>query len=206
MDNDSFRETVSRVAGGMNRTEQKADELVQLVVFELDNEEYAVNITDIKEIIKTPDITPIPNAPYYISGIVNLRGKIAVVIDLEKRFALNREVKNEAEHIIVTDVGESTFGVIVDKVSEVINVPVSSIKPSPSLVSTKIKTDYIKGVVVLQKDKNEDSSMRAENDDAELKDADSRLLILLDLPKMLAEEELMSLGSQVQEVIKKEKL
>lgn len=163
--------------------EQKVEELVQLVVFSLDNEEYAVPIEDLREIIRIPDIAPVPNSPDFIRGILNLRGTIVVVIDLEKRFHLVREGKDISSHIIITQIKESTYGVIVDKVSEVLRVPVSKIQQTPSLVSSKIEAGYLKGVAVLE-------------EGAEKK---SRLIIILDLQKMLAEEEMLRIGTLVGE-------
>lgn len=180
-----------------------------MVVFELDKEEYAVRITDLQEIIKIPEITPIPNAPEFIRGILNLRGKIIVVIDLEKRFHLVREEKILSKHIIIAEVNESTFGVIVDQVIEVLRVPITAIQPTPALVSSKIHADYLKGVVVLG-DNDSSKELTAKKCRAlldkqktgeQLKESGARLLILLDLPKMLQDKELLQIEKKVQEVI-----
>lgn len=184
-----FKSVISQAASQRGKKEQ-IEELVQLVVFELDNEEYAVPIEDLKEIIRIPEIAPVPNAPEFIRGILNLRGTIVVVIDLEKRFHLLREGKMSTSHIIISQVKDSTFGVVVDKVSEVLRVPVSKIQPTPSLVSSKIHADYLKGVAVLEE------ADAVEND----KSKKSRLIIILDLPKMLADEELLRVGSIIDPV------
>lgn len=177
--------------------EQKVEELIQLVVFELDNEEYAVPIEDLREIIRIPEIAPVPNAPDFIRGILNLRGTIVVVVDLEKRFNLVREGKAPASHIIITEVSDSTFGLIVDKVSEVLRIPVSKIQPTPSLVSSKIHAEYLKGVGVLE-EINEVETKEKEKDSAKIGAGEkSRLIIILDLPKMLAEEELLHVGNLI---------
>lgn len=173
-----------------------------MVVFELDREEYAVRITDLQEIIKIPEITPIPNAPEFIRGILNLRGKIIVVIDLEKRFHLVREEKILSKHVIIVEVNESTFGVIVDQVIEVLRVPMSAIQPTPALVSSKIHADYLKGVVVLG-DKDSSKELTAKKTGEQVQESGTRLLILLDLPKMLQDTELLQIGKKVQEVITK---
>lgn len=177
-----FKNVISQ-AESQRGKEQKAETLIQLVVFELDKEEYAVPIGDIREIIRIPEIAPVPNAPEFIRGILNLRGTIVVVIDLEKRFHLAREGKAPPEHIVITEVNGSTFGIVVDKVSEVLRVPVSKIQPTPSLVSSRIHADYLKGVAVLEE---------AANAIAEA--SKSRLIILLDLPKMLQEGELLNIN------------
>ncbi|MDA2921769.1 chemotaxis protein CheW [Patescibacteria group bacterium AH-259-L07] len=214
---DDIKKVVAKVAQQSAAVEKKPEELMQLVVFELDKEEYAVPIIDLREIIKIPEITPIPNAPEFIRGILNLRGKIVVVVDLEKRFHLVRENKIASQHIVITEVGENIFGIIVDEVAEVLRVPVTSIQPAPALVSSKIHHEYLKGVVVL--DAKEPTRELSEEECRELlaahqtkkpsgkspKDkptgqARTRLLILLDLSKMLQEKELLELGSQVSDV------
>jgi len=206
----------------------QSDILVQLVVFTLDNEEYAVPITDLQEIIKVPEVTPIPNAPAFIKGILNLRGKIVVVIDLERRFKLIRDKVVELKHIIITEVNDTSFGIVVDEVMEVLTVPSSTIQLTPTLVSTKIHTDYLKGVVVIKNTKKAEEEKKVEKakpaeiknlvspakivSDAEtvevnmmeekpkqpevnnkqtVEQSDSRLLILIDLSKILQEKELI---------------
>lgn len=179
--------------------DKKIEETIQLVVFELDKEEYGVEIVELQEIIRMPDITPIPNAPAFIKGIFNLRGKIIVVVDLEKRFNLVRENAGAEGNIIIAEVDKNNYGVIVDKVTEIVNVPMSSIQRTPSLVSSKIQIEYLKGVVVMEKHGNRRNDEAVE--DVHNKN-DSRLIILLDLPKLLQEKELLSLGKAVQEIIK----
>ena len=205
-----FNSVISQATSARGKKEQ-AEELVQLVVFDLDNEEYAVPIEDLREIIRIPEIAPVPNAPEFIRGILNLRGTIVVVVDLEKRFKLTREGAAPSAHIIITQIKDSTFGLIVDKVSEVLRVPVSKIKPTPSLVSSKIHADYLKGVAVLEtenstKELTEEECRRllAERQSQKAtKTSKTRLIIILDLPKMLAEEELLRVGSLVGEAAQK---
>lgn len=175
-----FNNVISQAASERGKG-QKAETLVQLVIFELDKEEYAVPIEDLREIIRIPEIAPVPNSPEFIRGILNLRGTIVVVVDLEKRFHLVRESKAPPQHIVITEANGSTFGIVVDHVSEVLRVPVSKIQPTPALVSSKIHAEYLKGVVVMEEG------------------AKSRLIILLDLPKMLQEGELLNVKAIVTE-------
>lgn len=192
MNNDAEK-IIKKVADEKTSEKNAAEKNIQLVVFELDKEEYAVEITDLQEIKKMTEITPIPNAPLFIRGIFNLRGKIIVVVDLEKRFNLVRDnARSLEENLIIAEVNENSFGVIVDRVTEIINIGKSSIQAAPALVSSKIHADYIKGVVVLQ----ENSKKNDEEDDSE-----SRLIIMLDLMKMLQEKELLSLSEVVQKAI-----
>lgn len=192
----NIEDTIKSVAKQQDQEKNKVEQMMQLVVFELDKEEYAVEIADLQEIITIPEITPIPNAPQFISGILNLRGRISVVVDLEKRFNLVRDNSDRVEgNIIITEVDGNNFGVIVDRVSEIITVPVSSIQATPALVSSKIHADYLKGVVVIiDQDKKVDNSEKKNG---------SRLVILLDLQKMLQEKELLQIGKTIKDVIEK---
>lgn len=185
---------IAKVSEGSEEKEKKFEKLVQLVVFELDREKYAVEITDVREVIKMPDITPIPNAQEFIPGILNLRGKIIVAIDLEKRFHLAREYPAVPKHVMVTEVDQNDFGIIVDEVSEIVQVPVTKIQPVPSLISAKIHAEYLEGVVVLADEDKEEGRK---------KEVTANLLILLDLPKLLQEKELLALGKTIQEAVKK---
>lgn len=171
----NFNDVLSE-ASTQRGKEKKVEELMQLVVFELDTEEYAIPIEDLREIIRIPEIAPVPNAPDFIRGILNLRGTIVVVIDLEKRLHLVRDQIVPPSHIIITDVDGSTFGVVVGKVVEVLRVPLGKIQSAPALISSKIHAEYLKGVVVLERGEGANDA--------------SRLIILLDLPKMLSNDAL----------------
>ncbi len=154
----------------------REDNKIKLLVFTLDDEEYAVNISELQEIIPMLEITHVPNAPDFIKGILNLRGSIVVVLDLEKRFHLERKKKVKQSHIIVTEINNNRFGITVDSVKEILKVSPKEIQKTPDLIATKINADYLKGVVVLQKKKQE-----------------SRLVILLDIQKLLQEKELLNI-------------
>jgi purine-binding chemotaxis protein CheW len=184
MSDENLKQIVHQVSGGSATEEKNKGELVQVVVFELDSEEYAVKITDIREIIKIPDITEIPNAPHFIRGIFNLRGKIVVTLDLEKRFNLVRENGKEPKHIIIIEVGGNNFGVTVDEVKEVLRVPKENIKPTPELVSAKIHAEYLSGVIVFDEKEN----------------TNSRIIVMLDLLKLLEDKELLELGDSIKKI------
>ncbi len=193
----NYKEVIEK-ANKESKDKKTVEEQIQLVVFELDKEEYGVEITELHEIIKIPDITPIPNAPAFICGILNLRGKIVVVLDLEKRFNLVRENDIKPTHIIISEckINNNTFGIIVDEVREVIRAPLSTIHPAPTLVTSKIHTDYLKGVAVLENQQDDESELKEKNPSRK-SDSESRLIILLDLPKMLEEHELLKFGEKV---------
>jgi purine-binding chemotaxis protein CheW len=149
------------------KKEKSMDER-QLVVFKLGEEEFGVNISEVREIIRMEEITKIPNTSAYIKGVINLRGGIIVVIDLALKIGLQSKPIDNNTRIIVIEVDESTVGMIVDSATEVIRLTADQVQPAPQMITQKINSDYIEGVGVI----------------------DERLLILLDLVKVLIAEDL----------------
>ncbi len=138
----------------------------QVVTFHLDGAEFAVEILKVQEIIRKIDSTRVPNAPRFVEGVINLRGKIVPVICLRKRFGLADPGKGSAlSRIVVVEVGGAVAGLAVDSVSEVLRLPEDSVEPPPKLV--KVDRDYVSGVAKLQ----------------------DRLLILLDVDRILSDTE-----------------
>ena len=119
------------------------------LTFSLDNEEYGIGILKIKEIIGMMRITPVPQTPDYVNGVINLRGKVIPVIDLRARFAMPRIDYNERTCIVVVEIGTASarlhIGVVVDSVSEVINIKDADIEDTPSF-GTTLDTNYILGM------------------------------------------------------------
>ena len=146
------------------------NELIQLVSFGLDNEEYGVEVLKVREIIRMTPITKMPNAPPYVEGVINLRGVVVPIISMRKRFNLIENDFDSHTRIMVMDVAGGLTGYIVDGVSEVIRIPSSDIQPAPTIVSGNIGQDYITGVI---------------------NHAD-RMLILMDVDRMFSENELNS--------------
>ncbi len=120
----------------------------QLVTFRLGEDEFGTDIMDVKEIIRVPAITKIPNAPIYVEGACNLRGDVLPIIDGRIKFNLEQKEKDENSRVLVIDVEGKATGIIVDKVSEVIRVPISDIEDTPEIVRN-IDDDFIEGVVKL---------------------------------------------------------
>ncbi len=156
----------------MSEVVEKASTIYQLVSFCINNEEYGIDILNVQEIIRPMDMTRVPNAPDFIEGVINLRGKIVPVVDLRQRFNLSSRKRDESSRIIVVELSGKVVGFLVDKVREVLRVEQAIIEPPPEL-TTNIDVRYITGV-------------------AKLKD---RLLILLDLVKVLSVEEREKLAS-----------
>ncbi|MBI5639097.1 MAG: chemotaxis protein CheW [Nitrospirae bacterium] len=141
-------------------------DILQLVTFTLGNEEYAIDILKVQEINRMVDITAVPNSPHYVEGVINLRGKVIPVISLRKRFGFDARAADSQSRIMVVDVGV-TVGIIVDAVSEVLRLSADTVEPPPPMTSS-VGSEFIKGV-------------------GKLKD---RLLILLDIDRLLGHEEI----------------
>jgi purine-binding chemotaxis protein CheW len=151
----------------------KSNELIQLVSFMLAKEEYGVEVLKVREIIRMPSITKMPNTMQYVEGIINLRGKVIPIISMRKRFGLPENENNSQTRIIIMEVAGSLTGFIVDAVSEVIRIHSSEIQPPPTMVlSCGIGQEFITGVF----------------NHAE------RLLIIMDVDRMFSNEELDSFG------------
>ena len=123
----------------------------QLVTFELGEELYGVDIMDVKEIVKLQTVRPIPNAPYYVEGIFNLRSEIIPVINLHKRFHLKARERTEDEDdfeggFIIINMDGTKIGIIIDKIARVVQIKTDEVKPPPQML-TGIGTEYINGVV-----------------------------------------------------------
>lgn len=126
------------------------DSQFQLVTFQLGEELYGVDIMDVKEIVKVQDVRPIPNAPYYVEGIFNLRREIIPIISLHKRFRLDSVQKTEEDDFeggfIILNIDGNKIGIIIDRVARVVMVNNEEVKPPPQMLSG-IGTEYIHGVI-----------------------------------------------------------
>ena len=138
----------------------------QLVVFQLGAELYGVDIARVHEIIRLQTITRVPRAPSFVEGVINLRGKVIPVVDLRRRFGLPTAEHTRATRTVVVEIGDQVVGIIVDSVSEVLRVNTSTVEP-PSPVVAGIDSEYLHGIAKLPE----------------------RLVILLDLDRVLAREE-----------------
>ena len=122
----------------------------QLVTFRLGEELYGVNIMDVKEIVRLQNVRVIPNAPYYVEGIINLRSEIIPIIDLHKRFKIQSATKPEDIEMeggfIILDIEGSKIGIIIDKVERVVTIKEEDVKEPPQMLSG-IGNEYIEGVV-----------------------------------------------------------
>ncbi len=130
----------------------ETDPLLQLVSFNIGEEIFGVNILMVQEIIRSTPVTPIPDSPPFIEGVINLRGNIIPVIDLRKRLDMTLQKHNtDKVWIIILNINSRTAGFIVDFVSDVLKVAKTDIKPPPDIVSAGLNSQYIKGVCNIEK-------------------------------------------------------
>jgi purine-binding chemotaxis protein CheW len=107
---------------------------LQIVGFRVGNETYGVPITALHEIVRVPDITAVPDAPEYMEGVINLRGKIVSVIDLRKRFGIKETAASRRNRILVVEHNGRLNGLIVDSASEVLKIAATDIEPPPAVL------------------------------------------------------------------------
>lgn len=152
------------------------DDGLQLVGFRIADELFGVDILMVQEIIKDVNITPIPDAPGFIKGVINLRGNIIPIIDLRRRLKLNIEKKegNADSWIIILNVAGRVAGFIVDRVTRVFKMDVNEIEPPPDMLSTGLESDYINGVCKIE----------------------DKLLAILDFNRILVVEEFKKISAQ----------
>ncbi|AAS12106.1 chemotaxis protein CheW [Treponema denticola] len=138
-------------AGGLNKKAKvENDDLLKLVTFQLGEELYGVEIMDVDQIVRVQDVRPIPNAPYYVEGIFNLRSEIIPVISLHKRFHIKKASLDEGDEFlggfIIIKVENNKIGIIIDRVARVVDVKKEEIQPPPQMIAG-IGAEYINGVV-----------------------------------------------------------
>ena len=147
-------------------------EIIQVVSFRIGTEEYGVDIAQVQEIIRLVEITHVPRAPHFMEGVINLRGQLIPIIDLRTRFGMERIDATKSTRIIVTEIGSKRVGIVVDSVSEVLNIPLENIEEAPEMIAG-VGTEYIQGVGKM-------------ND---------RLIIMLDLTMVITTDEKQQLES-----------
>jgi purine-binding chemotaxis protein CheW len=140
---------------------------VQFVTFRLGEEQFGVPIGAVQEIVRLPEVTPVPEAPWFVEGVINLRGRIIPVIDLGRRLRLPDRPRTRKTRILIVETDRRQVGLIVDAASEVLRLPPNAVEPPPPMISG-IGVEYITGVGKLG----------------------DQLLVLLDLAKVLHPEDL----------------
>lgn len=150
----------------MFKAAKSADQTDKVVVFSLQNQLYGIDIASVLEIIRMELVTSVPGTPYFIEGIINLRGKVVPVMDLGKKFEIPSSRISENTRVIIVEAAGFTVGLIVDSVSEVLRFPASSVEPPPALISGQI-LEALRGIALVGE----------------------QLIILLDVNRLLQEKE-----------------
>ncbi|MEW6646983.1 MAG: chemotaxis protein CheW [Pseudomonadota bacterium] len=151
----------------MNQQVQSGnDPVTEWVTFRLDAEKYGIDVMRVREVLRNTEIAPVPGAPGFVLGIINLRGNVVTVIDTRKRFGLAPKDIDESSRIVILEAGDEVVGMLVDSVAEVVDLRASSIETAPN-VGNDESAKFIQGVSNL----------------------DDGLLILVDLNKLLSGED-----------------
>ncbi|GAE37343.1 chemotaxis protein CheW [Halalkalibacter akibai] len=131
-------------------TETALKQELKVIVFQLKDEEYAIEVDYIQSIERMQPVTRIPRTFPFVTGVMNLRGVITPIIDLRKRFGIEEKAYDEATRILVISKDQLEIGVIVDGANDVIDIPVEKIEPPPEVIGG-VEADYLRGVVKLEK-------------------------------------------------------
>jgi purine-binding chemotaxis protein CheW len=150
---------------------------IQVVGFRIGREDFGVPISAVHEIVRMMEVTQVPDAPDYIEGVINLRGKIIPVVDLRKRFGEREILKNKKNRIVVAEINGRQIGLMVDSASEVLKIPAGEIEAPPNVFGEN-EVNYVTGVGKLA----------------------SRLVILVDLAKIMQRGDLKRLDSLAERV------
>lgn len=149
-----------------NKVADGNDEVLQWVTFKLEDETYGINVMQVQEVLRYTEIAPVPGAPDYVLGIINLRGNVVTVIDTRARFGLMPGEVSDNSRIVIIESDKQVIGILVDSVAEVVYLKSSEIDSAPN-VGTDESAKFIQGV-----------SNRS-----------GELLILVDLNKLMTDEE-----------------
>jgi purine-binding chemotaxis protein CheW len=142
------------------------DPVIQLVTFRLKDETYGINVMQVQEVLRVTEIAPVPGAPGYVLGIINLRGNVVTVIDTRTRFGLPTTEVDDSSRIVIIESEQQVVGILVDSVAEVVELRQSEIDSAPNIGNDE-SSRYIQGVA----------------------SRDDDLLIVVDLNKLLTDEE-----------------
>lgn len=146
--------------------QEKSQQMFRWVTFRLAEETYGINVMQVQEVLRMTDVAPVPGAPHYVMGIINLRGNVVTVLDTRKLLDLSAGDITDSSRIMIIESGKVTVGLLVDSVAEVVNIASSDIDPPPS-VGNEEGSRYIQGIY----------------------SSEQQILILIDLDKLIAEDQ-----------------
>lgn len=150
----------------MSEDKELNDPVMQWVTFRLGDEKYGINVMQVQEVLRITEIAPVPGAPTYVLGIINLRGNVVTVIDTRNRFGLMFKETDDSSRIVIIETEDHIIGILVDSVAEVVELRASEMETAPN-VGNDESSKYIQGVTSIE----------------------NELLILVDLNKFLSDEE-----------------
>ena len=146
--------------------------ILRWVTFKLEKEKYGINVMQVQEVLRVTEIAPVPGAPNYVLGIINLRGNVVTVIDTRSRFGLPTKEMDDSTRIVIIEAEEQVVGILVDSVAEVVDLRLNELDSAPN-VGTDESAKFIQGVASL----------------------DGELLIIVDLNKLLNDDQWREISS-----------
>ncbi|MCF6202570.1 MAG: chemotaxis protein CheW [Methylococcaceae bacterium] len=149
----------------MSEEDKQDDPIMQWVTFRLGDEKYGINVMQVQEVLRITEIAPVPGAPPYVLGIINLRGNVVTVIDTRNRFGLMSKETDDSSRVVIIETENHIIGILVDSVAEVVELRASEMENAPN-VGNEESSKYIQGVT----------------------STENELLILVDLNKFLSDE------------------
>jgi purine-binding chemotaxis protein CheW len=158
---------------GTQKTQSKS---FQIVSFTVGNEEYGVHIEEVQEIVRMPVITKLPQTASFIKGVINLRGNVIPVIDMRERFGMEKKTYSEMTRVIVTKIEEKLIGMIVDQVSQVLELSQDDVSEAPDIIHG-LSREYIEGIGRMNES----------------------MIIILRIQKVLTAEEIIAVGAVEQQ-------
>ncbi len=150
----------------MSEEDKQDDPIMQWVTFRLGDEKYGINVMQVQEVLRITEIAPVPGAPSYVLGIINLRGNVVTVIDTRNRFGLMSKETDDSSRVVIIETENHIIGILVDSVAEVVELRASEMENAPN-VGNEESSKYIQGVT----------------------STENELLILVDLNKFLSDDE-----------------
>ena len=145
---DEGKEFMSKIQNNHEeiKMEEEISDIEQLVTFSIEKEEFGIKIMQVREINRVTKITKLPRAPKFIEGVINLRGEVIPVIDLRKRFDIEKRSVDDRTRVIIVDVSGKKTGLIVDRVNEVLRLPKNRIEDAPEIIASDIDSQFIEAV------------------------------------------------------------
>lgn len=184
VDGSGKKESLISTIRGIGQVETEDEEflrladLMKIIVFEIKDQEFAFDVSDTFEVGKIPHVTRVPNAPRFVKGVINLRGKTVLVLSLSYLLNLNEKVLDKDSRIVLFEEDDEKIAMIVDSIVQIITIQKNLIKPINELETSRISSEFIRGGIILNE----------------------RIITLLDPQKILSAENLFKADSVIKDV------